>query len=215
MSRGKRTRSAPLPPKLTRRIATREPKLALIVFCEGGNTEPDYLNELVSEWGNSLVRIKVIGAAGVPSTLVAKALEMKKSIKGKQDGFARADQIWVVFDCDDHDHVKTSIHNAHTNGIRVAYSNPCFELWAYLHLADHDAPIDQHAMQKLLAERMKGYLPGKSKRLNYEYLRGNAEIAEKRAESMAQRREAERAPLGNPYTGVYELVRLIRQNGRG
>jgi hypothetical protein len=172
------------------------------------------LADLVGEYGNSLVAIRTVAAAGVPATLVSKALELKKQRRGRQDRLAQNDQIWVVFDCDDHVHVKTSIHNAEQNEIYVAYSNPCFELWAYLHLDDFDAPIHRDDLYKHLVRRMPSYDPSKAKRLDYALLRGLAEAAEKRAERMCARRKEERADRGNPYTDVFRLVRLIRDNGR-
>jgi len=40
---GKRTRNLPKEPKTTRPLATRELKTHFYVFCEGQNTEPNYL----------------------------------------------------------------------------------------------------------------------------------------------------------------------------
>jgi hypothetical protein len=51
---------------LERQIEFREPKLKLVVVCEGKNTEPDYLEKFKQEHGNQLVSLVLVKGAGVP-----------------------------------------------------------------------------------------------------------------------------------------------------
>jgi len=50
--------------------------------------------------------------------------------------------VWCVFDVDDHPRVADARQMAADNGIELAISNPCFELWLLLHF--RDGPGMQH-----------------------------------------------------------------------
>ncbi|WP_084734299.1 RloB family protein [Rhodococcus sp. RD6.2] len=56
-------------------------------------------------------------------------------------------EVWIVVDRDDHAYLEDALRTALREGIRVAFSNPCFEVWPILHLSDHRAAITspQHA----------------------------------------------------------------------
>jgi hypothetical protein len=201
-----------LPARIWRRKAKVRPKIAIAIFCEGRRTEPEYLKALRAEYRNVLIDVKISGGQGVPTSIVDAAVEHRKSAR-TYDSFEENDQIWIVFDRDEHD-IARAFNKARDNGIGVAYSNPCFELWAILHLTDHDAPLDRSQLQQLLEKKMPKYKRRGSKCFDYEMIRSSVEMAEDRAEKMAARRVQQGDPLGNPYTSVYELTRLIRQKRR-
>ena len=58
------------------------------------------------------------------------------------------DEIWCVFDIDEHANVRTAISNAKDSGIEVAVSNPCVELWLLLHVEDQTAFISRRDAQR-------------------------------------------------------------------
>jgi hypothetical protein len=150
---------------------------------------------------------------GVPVTLVEEAIKGKQSNRrARRNSFERDDEFWVVFDHDEHPNVRESLARARDHNIGVAYSNPCFELWAVLHLQDYDAPADRHEMQSLLKKLMPHY--EECKCFDYNGMRLAYEDAVRRAARMDLRRQEEGAPLGNPFTGVYRLTILIRDNGQ-
>ena len=76
----------------------------------------------------------------MPKTLVERAVAMKREAaleaKRKKDENLKYDQVWCVFDIDEHPFVPEAKQQARDNGIEVAISNPCFELWALLHFRD-------------------------------------------------------------------------------
>ncbi|MGP0093466.1 MAG: RloB family protein [Xanthobacteraceae bacterium] len=185
-----------------------------MIFSEGSRTEPDYIRDFVRDHGNSLVKVE-LGPHGVPTSLVEAAVTyLNRSRRRRRDSFEKRDQVWVVFDCDDHPNLRAAIARARDNGVNVAYSNPCFELWALLHLEDHDAPISRQHLQRRLANLMPGYDAQRSKRIDYELIRTAYNEADERAERMARRRVEEGDAMGNPYTDVYELTRRIKENGK-
>ena len=59
------------------------------------------------------------------------------------------DEIWCVFDTDQHPNLAQAINEAGQSEIEVAVSNPCFELWLVLHSQEQTAFIDRHDAQRL------------------------------------------------------------------
>lgn len=203
---------------LKRRAASVQPKILLVVCCEGKNTEPQYIKEFASAYGNKLVKIEPIPAAGVPLTLVQRAIQEKeqrqKSASRSRDSFSKAFQVWGVFDIDEHPNVPEAIDLARRNGIKLCISNPCFDLWGLLHFANQDAPIHRHKAQKKLSAEMPSYDPGKGKYFDYDLLHPLYATAKSRAELLMKRREEEDTPRGNPSTDIFKLLDLIIENGK-
>ncbi len=76
----------------------------------------------------------MVGAT--PLTLVEAAREAKRIASSEVDSY------WCVFDVespDTHPYLKEAVIMARDNGIRLAISNPCFEIWLILHLAAQNA----------------------------------------------------------------------------
>ncbi|KAA3510074.1 RloB family protein [Agrobacterium rosae] len=200
---------------LSRRTETRLPHTRFVVFSEGLNTEPAYLTTLGNTLSRVLVKLKIFGGAGDPKTLADKALAFKKgsSGSGRRDAssFEKNDQIWIMFDRDEHDKVKETIDNFKKAGIRVAYSNPCFELWLILHYEDFDRSYDRHKLQGHFEGLCESYSKKGNKKPDCNSFIGNVESAELRAQAMLARRRNENAEFGAPYTNVHELTSAMRQ----
>lgn len=67
--------------------------------------------------------------------------ETTKAAKHREDSF---DATWVVFDAEerpDEAMLRALRQKAGQHEIRLAWSNPCFEVWLLLHLAFSQAPI--------------------------------------------------------------------------
>lgn len=199
------------PPRLGRRAPTKDPKTKIYIVCEGELTEPQYFAMLARQC-SALIRIDLVfqEGAGVPVSILNKAREI---IKRPKDEFSYRDQVWAVFDRDEHLGVDQVISEA-AAGILVAYSNPCFELWLILHFPDHDRPDGRHELQRILRSLMPGYDPRKSKQVTFGAVCDGVEDAETRAEAMERRRIEENVPNGNPCSTVYKLTRVIRAHGR-
>ena len=94
------------------------------------------------------------------------------------------------------------------HGIRLAVSNPCFELWLALHFADHDAWLDTDGARRLRrrhdGEADKGldpalYMPARN-------------VAAARAVKL-DRRHAQndtKMPHNNPSSGMHLLIASVR-----
>jgi RloB-like protein len=148
-------------------------------------------------------------------TIVDAAVEFRRRNRRRQrDSFEKNDQIWITCDRDEHPDVNRAFGKARETGIGIAYSNPCVEIWAYLHFSDHDRPVSRHDMQRLLKTVMPSYDKDSHKMFDYDLMRGGYFDADRRAERMEQRRVTEGAAMGNPYTSLFKLMRLIYENGK-
>ncbi|MEO3777435.1 RloB family protein [Micromonospora sp. B11E3] len=195
---------------LRRRTASRPERRTIVVFCEGEASEPDYINalkRLPHVRGNTAIDIEVDPNQGVPLTLVRRAIERSRDDE--------IDECWCVFDVEwpkHHPNLDQAIQLAADHGIRLAISNPCFELWLILHFEDRTAFLDTAA-----AERMSRKLDGRDgKRIDAERYMPHRKMAAGRAARLAGRheRDGSRFPDDNPSSGMYELLAAVEPEGR-
>lgn len=199
---------------LARKRPTLQPRGRLLIVCEGKITEPRYFEDLRHENRNRLVSVKIEPNCGVPKSVVGYARTLKRQAEQQarrmSDSYLKYDQVWCVFDIDTHPNVTEAKQQAHDNGILVAVSNPCFELWILLHFQDQSAPEHHHAIQNAL----RNYLPDYEKEVPYDRVRELVEDALRRARDLDQWQENRENSGGNPSTGVYHLVERIREFGK-
>jgi RloB-like protein len=183
-----------------------------ILICEGEKTEPAYFNALKAQYPGALISIEYVAPAGTPITIKGKVQARMKELQQEQkrNPSAKADTVWAVFDRDEHDYVAEAIAGCESAGARVAYSNPCFEVWLILHHEDYHAADDHHQVQKRYRKLDPMYDPNGSKTPNCAALMENIEDAEKFSEIQCSRRDEEGSPFGRPSTTVYHLTRAIR-----
>ncbi len=193
---------------LRRRAPFRKVLPRILIVCEGTVTEPGYFEELRRLY-RRVVDVK-ISPGGVPKTLVERAAAFKKACEReatvKKDDNLRYDEVWCVFDVDDHPKIADARQQARDNGINLAISNPCFELWVLLHFQDQRAHISR---QKLRAA-CKTHLPGYEKELPTELLNQRYDQATTRARDLDVWQQEQGRECGNPSTGVYKLTEAIR-----
>ena len=192
-----------------RRPAFRDPKPTILVVSEGDVTEPEYLRGLERAFSNPRVTIEVAREHGVPMTLVRIAKQYKdeaeESATREKDDNLAYDSVWCVFDIDEHPTVGEAKEMARDNGIYLAISNPCIELWLLLHFSDSPGMQDRAAMK----ERLKKHVPKYDKHVDYQTYGPGYLQAVARARKMDQDAIRAREPHRNPTTGVYELTELI------
>ena len=203
-------------PALKRRRQKREPKRRFFVFCEGDKTEPAYFAAVKTAHANALIEVNSIPGVGVPKTIAAAAAESARSLglspgsRKPQNSFEEGDEVWAVFDRDQHPDFETAIDRCRRAGVRVGRSNPCFEVWLILHETEYDKPDDGKAVQSYLAQLRPEYDKHGAKIPDCNDLVTRVEIAEDRAGKQLERREAEGAPYGRPSTTAGRLTRAIR-----
>ncbi len=201
---------------LNRKTNTRKPIRKFFVFTEGKNTEPEYLQALGRLYRDADVKIIDLGAAGVPFTLARKAIDflngtgLKKSKGRSLDSFEKNDQVWAMFDRDTHPKVPEAIDACKRNGVHLAYSNPCFELWLILHFEDFNKSDGHTAVQKHFEKVCDAYSTKSGKTSDCESYIGKLSEAEARAEKLVQKRREEDAEYNAPWTSVHKLTEAVR-----
>ena len=195
-----------------RRPSRGKPKQALkprvVIVTEGQKTEPQYIYEFLRI--HRAANVKVVPTGFDPRAVVEKAIELKKTANANRRGTSRA-SVWAVFDRDEHPRFEQAQQLAEKNDIRVAASNPCFELWAVFHYQDHAAPIDRHRCQRLLEGLCSGYRADRGKLFNdKDVICLNHDAAVQRGKRSLRDREIEDDPQGNPSTSMHVLMESIR-----
>jgi hypothetical protein len=191
----------------------RDPKHRILVVCEGKLTEPAYFRALQHEFRNRLVHVEIDKQAGVPLTLVTRAIaldtEAKAEAKRQRDDDLKYDDVWCVFDVDEHPNLLEALDLAKASGVNVALSNPCIELWAILHFQDQQEQLHRHEAQQTL----RAYMPRYEKELDFNKMKPGYETAIARARQLQKTAEALDNPDRNPSTKVHLLTELIRTGG--
>jgi len=127
------------------------------------------------------------------------------------------DQVYAVFDRDDHDSYFNALDLAKSLdgklrnderqpvSFRPIVSIPSFELWLLLHYEDIRAPIHR---DEVLA-RLKRHIPGYEKAAGgmFAITRNRLATATQRAQALAEKFDAYTEP--QPYSALHELVTLL------
>lgn len=149
---GRRRRRPHQERPLRRRVEFRTPRRTFLVFCEGTKTEPDYISALRQEPAvreSASVDLRVATSGGVPLTLVNAAAGVRARSSQEQ---GEIDEVWCLFDVEwprNHPGLSEARARAEVSGVRLAISNPCFELWLALHFENRTAWLDNDAAGKL------------------------------------------------------------------
>lgn len=133
-------------PRQARKLATR-----VLIVCGGACTEKQYFDELRRWAHNPAVKVKIRSEVGSPSQIVNYAAGFLR--RGGDD----FDAVWAVVDVDDFTDLELAASESRKTGVRLAVSNPCFELWLLLHLVDHRQEVTTAEVQKLLQRHCPAY----------------------------------------------------------
>jgi len=120
------------------------------------------------------------------------------------------DEVWCVFDVDDHPELPRAVDLARRHDIRLAISNPCIELWFVLHFEDQTAYVERGAIQ-MRSKRLLGC----EKALDdsaFGRLEERIDDARRRAQGLDAKHELDgSAPGSNPSSGVWKLVESMKR----
>jgi hypothetical protein len=197
---------------LRRKVATRKPRKTFLIFCEGERTEPEYLNALKRQPSMrdvAAVDLRVVTGHGgpAPRALVTMAVAARSRAI---DEDAEIDEFWCVFDVEwprNHPGLLEAIEEADRNEVRVAVSNPCFELWLILHFRDHSRWLETaeacRLRQRLDGSADKGLDATKYIPLTADAVRGAARLDER------HQRNGTHFPDTNPSSSMHRLLTAI------
>lgn len=190
--------------RFPRKLNTQIPKKVIHVYTEGTKTEPNYLGAIKDELRLPEIDIKIHG-------MRASTLSLVDFVIKEKEGEDEDTEWWVVFDRDDHEHFDLSIEKAKSNGINVAYTNECFELWFILHFEFLNTSIGRDQFETKLT-RLLGIKYEKSMDI-YSLIKDRESLAIRNAKKL----ENEHNEAGvtsfikrDPSTTVYKLVENLR-----
>ena len=105
-----------------------------VIAVEGAKREVQYFETLVD--GQRRIKVKVVKPLNNQSA-PGRVLDQLKAF-AKTEGLLPDDVVWMVVDTDRwSERQLMSVHRAcKDKGWALAISNPCFELWLYLHYAE-------------------------------------------------------------------------------
>ena len=188
----------------------REDRRIIRVYSEGAVTEFQYLRHWESK--NQAVFLDWGESGMTPSSLVEHARrDVKRNrLASRRRYTPEFDEIWCIFDVDEHPMVSQAIFEARQSEIEIAVSNPCFELWLVLHSENCTAYVDRRWIQRRASEL--NLIDGKSIsnavramiQENFDDAKGRAQ----RLDDMHERNDS--PPRSNPSTDVWRLVDRIR-----
>ena len=152
--------------------------------------EPEYLNQF-KEWKrNPLVHVDIPDKHGVPRTLVEVAKERKSEAQTlaqrQRDENLSYDEVWCVFDVDNHPNIHEARDMARDNDIFLAVSNESFELWLLLHFQECAAPQNRANPQEDAKKTRQELRETRAVQAVQERLRDATQRATRLAEQAAQ-----------------------------
>jgi hypothetical protein len=194
---------------IKRRSPHRQPKTRILIVCEGRVTERQYFKAFQHQVRNPRVHVEVSKETGVPLTVVQCAVRLRNEAiseaKRERDENLLWDQVWGVFDVDEHPNLDKAVDLAESEGIQLAISNPSFELWALLHFQEQRA----FASRQQVRASLKTYLPDYEKLLDFEVMHPHYAEALRRAQELDHDAGVHGASGRNPATGVHRLTQTI------
>ena len=194
-----------------RRVSSAAIRKELLVFVEGLRTEETYL----VDWHRrhrDRVQVTIDPFRGGPLQLVEHAVVTRRAelSEARRQRGRPHDQIWCVFDRDEHPNVVQALNLASSNGIGVAVSNPCLELWFLLHFQDQTAFIGRDEAQRqaeAILHCAKVLTPAAVETLAERYSQ-----AKERAVKLDEKHQGDGSPPGsNPSSSLWTLVDEIRE----
>ena len=132
----------------------------IVIATEGRKTEKRYFES--SCFKNSRVHIKVLPSENnnsAPNHVYLRIKEFCDNLQLKED----KDQFWIVLDKDRWKEATLILIQSETRKIkrfhlRMAISNPCFEIWLYLHIRDiNSRPNNCKTAERMLREEIGAY----------------------------------------------------------
>lgn len=191
----------------SRKSGIRRPYKVFVIVCEGEKTERIYFNNYKIRGCN--LKIETPNCRDTdPVNLVKYAISQ---VRRYDLDFKNGDQIWCVFDVDHN--TEENIQKAlkiFNHKIKIALTNPCFELWYLLHFVNQRDRLSCREVKSFLTNYIENYdkkdnvfdiildnrsdAISRSKGLNEMHVNNNIELVSIRS---------------NPSTQVFQIIEYI------
>ena len=195
---------------------TRNERETVLIACEDSVSAPLYFRNIFHD-------LKVNHSIAASSLVIAKHNHtdpngVLQDLLDHPD-YKDFDHQWIVIDRDVErtnggghplENFNQAITSANSKNIRVAYSNPCFEIWYLLHFEYRNTAMDRDVLiEKLVCDIQykKNELPG----LNQEQQNTAINNAQNLINSWKDIQGITKPATDNPSTTVHELVILLNR----
>jgi len=187
--------------------------LALLA-CEGDDTEPQYFRDMFS----LLIKKKALSPSSFiiaphkhtdPMGVLDDLLKYSGPLRETYKDFSLR---WIVIDRDEErtnggghtlGNFNTALSRAEAKNVKVAWSNPCFEIWYLLHFQYRQTFINRDELLKELPKIIeKPY--AKNTPGMFEYLLPHINTAKRNAEKLSKMNQV--PADANPGTKMHELI---------
>jgi hypothetical protein len=195
----------------TRSVSRTAVRRQILVFVEGARADEEY----IVYWHRrhrTNVSVTIAEEHGAPMTLVNLALKAKRDA-ARDERLRRGaawDEIWCVFDADEHPDLREAITKADADGVSVAVSDPCIELWFVLHFeeqTEHIGAADARSRSRRVLDCPEGLSDAALDALAARY-----PDARMRAKALHDQHSGGGSEsLCNPNSDIWKLVDRIRQ----
>lgn len=126
-----------------------------LIVTEGTKTEVNYfknIKEIIEDLFRTniivdKISLKVEGTGRSTKVLVNEAI--------KKRSLGTYSEVWVIFDKDDNIDFDEAIILAEKEGLNIAWSNECFELWLLLHFQNLESAISRDDYYSKLSSHFK------------------------------------------------------------
>jgi hypothetical protein len=189
------------------RNPNKKPKPKIHIFHNGEVAESDYFGDFAKFLSDNDAWVIVNNyhkrtKGKAPWQLINEAVRQKIS---KKDG----DQVWCFFDIDDYlkdarEKFENGLKKAKQQGIKLAWSNQCFELWLMLHFNQVSTAVSRQDYEKKLQNSLK--------KIGVDYEKNSLQLFHKllplqpeamqRAKKIFQKDQ----PQENPSTSLFLLI---------
>jgi RloB-like protein len=160
------------------------------------------------------IQFKVLEADGgrsAPAQVLARLDEYFKDY-----AIGDGDEFWLVCDCDHWvapNHIQnltTVLRECRQKGIRVALSNPCFDLWLLLHFSD--VPDEDELTCKAVGKKLQAVAGGYDKTKVYNLAITDRAVRDAVARSAAHQPCSGEIP-DRPQTALHLIVQSLLERG--
>ena len=210
---GARHKRQPRPDRFgTRRTNVRRPLPRMIIVTDDSENAPRYFACLHRHVSSHVV-IKAVPVGKGPDHVLLEARAQQEQLSDEQGASDDTqDMVWMLLDMEHTEDRREAANRVaeigRAKGIKVALSDPCFELWILLHLVNTGRMFNTckdvwHDLQKQWEAKFKSR-PDSKASLDYQRIIGDRGTAAKRAEQQHK-------SGGRSYTEIYRLIGEIER----
>lgn len=189
---------------IDRKYNQRDARL-FVIATEGRETEKQYF----AMFHDSRIKIEVLATGDDNKSAPQYVLDRLDEFTQKYD-LSSDDTLWLMFDVDrwGEKNISTICRQAKQKKYRLAISNPCFEVWLFLHF-DNLNHVDAQCKEcKYFEDKLRNNLASYNKsNLNLDLFKNYIEEAVQRAKNLHSSHQQNWPPT--PGSHVYRVVEIL------